>query len=266
MCLQVHRAFYGVIIKISQDFLIQSFSSWSSLLLMRSTVSLNYCCYFLLVQMTDNNSTWISNNSRALYESNNIHSTDMCVEMYTNSGKNRRKLNDRSVSQFLLHRLVVLPCKIFILLFISLSFLYACIFVYILFYWSIHHSTIFIFVFNYCDRAISQSKFDGINSINLILKLMILYQSSRKKTVICTKKNKNLCEFWSDKWPFNGELFLKTQCNATSCEDGRCQETINNITVNVVLREKGAKVSSLVLKLAKSCHSKSGQVLHTRGV
>lgn len=126
---------------------------------------------------------------------------------------------------------------------------------------------LFIFVFNYCDRAISQSKFDGINSINLILKLMILYQSSRKKTVICTKKNKNLCEFWSDKWPFIGELFFKTQCNATSCEDGRCQETINNITVNVVLREKGAKhVSSLVLKSAKSCHSKSGQVLHTRGV
>lgn len=128
--------------KISQDFLIQSFSSWSSLLLMRSTVSLNYCCYFFLVQMTGNNSTWISNNSRALYESNNIHSTDMCVEMYTNSGKNRRKLNDRSVSQFLLHRLVVLPCKIFILLFISLSFficLYICLYLILLIYTPSHH-------------------------------------------------------------------------------------------------------------------------------
>lgn len=146
LCLQVHRAFYGVIIKISQDFLIQSFSSWSSLLLMRSTVSLNYCCYFFLVQMTDNNSTWISNNSRALYESNNIHSTDMYVEMYTNSGKNRRKLNDRSVSQFLLHRLVVLPCKIFILLFISLSFFYMLVYLFISYFTDLYTIPPFLFL------------------------------------------------------------------------------------------------------------------------
>lgn len=126
-----------------------------------------------------------------------ISTLQICVEMYTNSGINRGKLNDRSVSQFLLHSIVVLPCKIFILLFISLRFFYMIVYLFISYFTDLYtiplNLAVFIFVFNYCDRAISQSKFDGINSINLILKLMILYQSSRKKTLSSVQRKTRTC-------------------------------------------------------------------------
>nr|XP_046248048.1 L-selectin-like isoform X2 [Scatophagus argus]XP_046248049.1 L-selectin-like isoform X2 [Scatophagus argus] len=42
-----------------------------------------------------NNSTWIGEQSWAENEPNNDHSTEFCVEMYLNTGKNRGKWNDQ---------------------------------------------------------------------------------------------------------------------------------------------------------------------------
>ncbi|XP_034035041.1 L-selectin-like [Thalassophryne amazonica] len=41
-----------------------------------------------------NNSTWIGNQSWAANEPNNNHTTEFCVEIYVNTGKNRGKWND----------------------------------------------------------------------------------------------------------------------------------------------------------------------------
>lgn len=46
-----------------------------------------------------NNSTWFGNDSWAENEPNNNHSTEFCVEIYVNSGKNRGKWNDEKCSQ-----------------------------------------------------------------------------------------------------------------------------------------------------------------------
>ncbi|XP_071343771.1 L-selectin-like [Trachinotus anak] len=46
-----------------------------------------------------NNSTWIGNESWAENEPNNNHSTEFCVEIYVNKGKNRGKWNDEKCSR-----------------------------------------------------------------------------------------------------------------------------------------------------------------------
>lgn len=46
-----------------------------------------------------NNSTWIGNNSWAPNEPNNVHATEFCVEIYTNTGENRGKWNDEKCSK-----------------------------------------------------------------------------------------------------------------------------------------------------------------------
>lgn len=45
-----------------------------------------------------NNSTWIGEHSWAANEPNNNHSTEFCVEIYVNMGKNRGKWNDEKCS------------------------------------------------------------------------------------------------------------------------------------------------------------------------
>ncbi|CAI5639689.1 unnamed protein product [Oreochromis niloticus] len=46
-----------------------------------------------------NNSTWIGNNSWAPNEPNNVHATEFCVEIYTNTGQNRGKWNDEKCNK-----------------------------------------------------------------------------------------------------------------------------------------------------------------------